>query len=142
MQSCQEYLRTLTSLITPQALLSLPTPTFITIIGCGSPELINMYTSITECPFPTYADPTRKLYDVLGMTRTLDLGSKKPDYIQSSLLTTVVKSIYQGVKSGRGALKGGDIKQVGGEFMFEDGNVVWCHRMPNTRGHTEVIELR
>jgi len=139
--NCQEYLRSLTQSITTDDLLSLETPTFITIIGCGRPELISMYTDTTECPFPIYADPTRKLYDTLGMTRTFELGSK-PDYIQKSIFYTTVASIMQGLKSGQHALKGGDFKQIGGEFLFENGEVTWCHRMRNTRDHAEIPDLR
>ncbi|KAF2502406.1 hypothetical protein BU16DRAFT_7415 [Lophium mytilinum] len=138
---CQEYLRTLSSSITPESLLSLDTPTFITVIGCGRPDLIEMYTETTSCPFPIYADPTRKLYDTLGMTRTLDLG-KKPQYTTAGLFATTVQSIMQGLRSGRQVMNGGDYKQVGGEFLFENGEVIWCHRMRNTRDHAEVPELR
>lgn len=139
--NCQEYLRELSASISPESLLTLPEPTFITVIGCGRPDLIDMYTSETACPFPLYADPTRKLYDVLGMTRTLELG-KKPNYIQSNLFVTSVQSIIQGLKTGSNALKGGDYKQVGGEFLFEDGKCVWAHRMRNTRDHAEIETLR
>jgi hypothetical protein len=138
--NCQEYLRELSALITPEALLALPEPTFITVIGCGRPDLIDMYTATTKCPFPIYADPTRKLYEYLGMTRTLELG-KKPSYFQSNILVTSVQSIFQGISTGNKALKGGDFKQVGGEFLFEDGKCVWAHRMRNTRDHMEVHAL-
>jgi hypothetical protein len=100
-----------------------------------------MYTETTNCPFPIYADPTRKLYDLLGMTRTLQLGSK-PSYMQSGLFINSVQSIFQGLSSGKNALKGGDFKQVGGEFLFENGDCTWVHRMKTTRGHSEVGELR
>ncbi|KAH8722596.1 AhpC/TSA antioxidant enzyme-domain-containing protein [Phaeosphaeriaceae sp. PMI808] len=139
--NCQEYLRTLSSSITPDSLLALPTPTFITVIGCGKPELIPMYTETTKCPFPVYADPTRKLYDVLGMTRTFQLGPK-PAYMQTNMLINSVQSIFQGVGSGKNAIRGGDLKQVGGEFLFEEGECTWVHRMRTTRDHTEVDELR
>ena len=101
-----------------------------------------MYVKETECPFPIYADPTRKLYAQLGMTRTLDLGPKNPDYVQMSLLSVCIKSFLQGLRAGSKALKGGDFWQVGGEFVFEDGRVVWCHRMKNTRDHAEFSVLR
>jgi hypothetical protein len=140
-QNCQEYLRTLSSSITPNALLALPTPTFITVIGCGNPDLIPMYTATTKCPFPIYADPTRKLYDYLGMTRTFSLGSK-PAYMHTSVLINSVQSIFQGIGAGKKALKGGDMKQVGGEFLFEDGECTWVHRMRTTRGHAEVGDVR
>ena len=76
------------------------------------------------------------------MTRTLDLGSKSPEYMQKSLLSVMLASLCQSLKSGRGATKGGDYRQVGGEFLFEDGNVTWGRRMKNTRDHAEIPELR
>ena len=101
-----------------------------------------MYKSETDCRFNLLAEPTRKIYDTLGMTRTLELGEKKPDYFQSGLFAAIAQSIYQGIRAGTGALKGGDIKQVGGELLFEDGKLVWSHRMKNTQDHTEVPEIR
>jgi hypothetical protein len=134
-------LRTLSSSITPDSLLALPTPTFITVIGCGKPALIPMYAETTKCPFPIYADPTRKLYDLLGMTRTFQLGAK-PSYMHTNMLINSVQSIFQGLSAGRNATKGGDMKQVGGEFLFENGECTWVHRMRNTRDHSEIGELR
>ncbi|KAI1418634.1 AhpC/TSA antioxidant enzyme-domain-containing protein [Hypoxylon sp. FL1857] len=119
--NCQEYLRTLSASITPDALLQLPVSTFIAVIGCGAPELINSYIKETGCPFPVYADPTRRLYTELGMVRTLALGSR-PAYLQGkSLAHTVVSGVVQGLKQVKSGLvmKMGDQKQVGGEFLFE-----------------------
>lgn len=97
------------------------------------------------------------------MTRTLSLGSKDPDYIQHTIVSGMVKSIAQGLKriAAGDVMQAGDIKQVGGEFLFEvvsrgtrltdskQGNgalekveVTWCHRMKNTRDHAELPELR
>ncbi|KAI9694834.1 MAG: hypothetical protein M1822_000450 [Bathelium mastoideum] len=146
--NCQEYLRTLSASIPPSALTNLTTPTTITIIGCGSPELIPLYTSATSCPYPIHCDPSRQLYVTLGMLRTLDLGNKKPAYIQRSILGAAVQSIIQGLRSGKNALKSGDYWQVGGEIVVEckgkgdPGRVVWMHRMRNTRDHAEIAELK
>lgn len=131
----------MSSSITPEDLLALPTPTSITVIGCGRPDLIPMYTEATGCLFPIYAEPTRKIYDHLGMTRTYDLGTK-PAYMQTNVLINSVQSIFQGLSTGRKALKGGDFKQVGGEFLFEKGECTWVHRMKTTRGHAEVSAIR
>lgn len=139
--NCQEYLRTISSSIKPEDLLALPTPTSITVIGCGQPELIPMYMEATSCPFPIYAEPTRKLYDQLGMTRTFELGDK-PAYMHTNMLINSVQSIFQGLGSGKNAWKGGDMKQVGGEFLFENGECTFVHRMKTTRDHTEVSEIR
>ncbi|KAI4273702.1 MAG: hypothetical protein LQ337_004442 [Flavoplaca oasis] len=140
--NCQEYLRSLSSSVTPEVLQSLSPPMNICIVGCGQPELIPMYSRETECPYPIYADPSKKLYAELGMTRTLSLGSKAPQYMQYSLPSAIVRAIYQNIKAGRDAFKGGDYFQVGGEFLFDDGEVTWCHRMTNTRDHVEIPELR
>ncbi|KAI1495029.1 AhpC/TSA antioxidant enzyme-domain-containing protein [Biscogniauxia mediterranea] len=119
--NCQEYLRTLSESITPESLLELPVSTFIAVIGCGAPELINAYIQETGCRFPVYADPTRRLYSELGMVRTLALGSR-PAYLQDkSVAHTVFSGIYQGLKQVKSGLvmKMGDQRQVGGEFLFE-----------------------
>ena len=122
-----------------------------------------MYISETKCPFPIYADPTKRLYDTLGMAKTLSLGSNDPDYIQRSLVAGALKSIVQGLSrvTKGDVAKAGGLKQVGGEFLFELrpsskgsdmkklGNsgiksvkVTWCHRMRNTRDHAEIRVIR
>lgn len=158
--NCQEYLRTLAAAIPPS---SLPSDTSIRIIGCGSHTLIHSYVEETKCPYPIFADPSKRLYSILGMVKTLNLGTKDPDYIQHSLVSGIVKSVAQGLKriSSGDAMQAGDIRQVGGEFLFEaDGGhtqlknaklgngalqrlqVTWCHRMKNTRDHAELPELK
>ncbi|KAJ9141618.1 Thioredoxin-like protein AAED1 [Coniochaeta hoffmannii] len=118
--NCQEYLRTLSAAITPDSLLRLPISTFIAVVGCGDPALIPMYAEATGCPFPIYADPTRRLYQELGMVRTLALG-ERPAYMKKSLLKSSIESIVQGLKQiPKGlATKAGDQRQIGGEFLFE-----------------------
>ena len=102
-----------------------------------------MYLETTGCAYPVYADPSRKLFDILGMARTMSLGDKTPEYMQASLSRIVVRSIFQGLRAGRSMLSGGDFWQVGGEFLFEaGGGVSWCHRMRNTRDHAEIGETR
>ena len=54
----------------------------------------------------------------------------------------VVGSIADGLSSGTKVFSGGPYSQLGGEFLWEDGELVWCHRMRNTRDHTEVGVLR
>ncbi|KAK2022998.1 hypothetical protein LX32DRAFT_645015 [Colletotrichum zoysiae] len=118
--NCQEFLRTLSESITPDALLGLPISTFIAVVGCGNPGLIDMYLEETGCPFPVYTDPTRRLFDTLGMTRTLALGTR-PAYMRKSLLKSAAESVLQGLKQVKAGLatKSGDHRQVGGEFLFE-----------------------
>ncbi|CAM1500597.1 Fc.00g097590.m01.CDS01 [Cosmosporella sp. VM-42] len=118
--NCQEFLRSLSESITPDALLQLPVSTFIAVVGCGDPSLIDMYVSETNCPFPVYTDPKRSLFDALGMTKTLSMGAK-PAYMKKAMSRSIIESVIQGLKqlpAGR-ALKSGDQRQVGGEFLFE-----------------------
>lgn len=75
------------------------------------------------------------------MTSTLSLG-KTPEYMQRSMLSMAVKSFFQELKSGRNMLSGGDFRQVGGEFLFQNGKVTWCRRMRNTRDHAEIPIVR
>lgn len=123
--NCQEFLRSLSDAITPDALLRLPVSTFIAVIGCGDPALIDMYVSETNCPFPVYTDPTRSLFQALGMTNTLALGTK-PAYMRKSMTRSIMDSVVQGIKQipAGNALKSGDQRQVGGEFLFEPRDLV------------------
>ncbi|RDW81989.1 hypothetical protein BP6252_03101 [Coleophoma cylindrospora] len=117
---CQEYLRSVSASITEDSLLQLSIPTFIAVVGCGNPALIPMYQETTSCPFPIYADPSKRLYNELGMTRTLNLGTR-PDYIRNGLMSGVFKSMVQSLRHLKGGMvfQGGDYQQVGGEFLFE-----------------------
>ncbi len=101
-----------------------------------------MYARETASAFPIYADPTRRLYNLLGMTSTLSLGSQSPEYMKKGLLSLSVRSFIQELRSGRNMLSGGDFRQVGGEFLFAGDKVTWCHRMKNTRDHAEITEIR
>ena len=139
---CQDFLRSLSTSISPADLSALSKPTSLIIVGCGEPALLKDYASHSSCSFPIYAEPTRKLYDELGMTSTLSIGPTKPDYQSSSFGGVVAKSFIQTVSAGTQAFKGGPFGQVGGDFLFEDGEVVWCHRMRNTRDHTSIPELK
>lgn len=124
-QNCQEYLRMLSDTITPESLLRLPVSTVITVIGCGDPSLIEFYAQETGCQFPIYTDPQRSLFKELGMTQTWEMGAK-PTYMRRSMGHSVFASIAQGLKSipmGK-ALKSGNFKQVGGEFLFEPSDMV------------------
>lgn len=155
--------------VTPDALLQLPISTSIVIVGCGDPGLIAMYAEASNCPFPIYTDPSRVLFDALGMVKTLALGTR-PAYQRRSMASVVATSLVQGLKQVTTGLatRSGDHRQVGGEFLFEpvelaspipdvvEGarkkedeaeygierkRVAWCHRMRTTRDHTDVPEL-
>jgi len=149
--ACQAYLEAITERITMQDYFSIPTPTSIIVIGCGQPDLIPQYKKFTGCPFPIFADPTRALYKKLGMVISGNIGAKRPEYMKDisagAWLTGQVTTIKDSLKDPEGIrkrdiLRGGNPMQIGGEFLFDDGEVVWCHRMKNYRNHAEVSLLR
>jgi len=144
-QACQAYVKALTQSINMQTYFTMAIPTSIIVIGCGSPELIRQYKANTQCPFPIFADPTRSIFKHLGMGITLDmLGKKRPEYMKEINFTKwqngQLKEIFS--TKGRKKFRGGHLLQVGGEFLFQDGEVHWCHRMRNMRGHAEVDVIR
>lgn len=134
-------MRQLTKHFPPRDLERIKPSSALAIIGCGEPSVIAGYKQRTGCPFPIYCDPSCALYAKLGMTKSLSLGDRKPEYVQSSVLGGTLKSMSNMVSSGLGFLKGGDYSQNGGEWVFVDGNLEWCHRMQNTRDHAEISEL-
>ena len=141
--SCKEYVSTLSSVdgITPDELSA--SNKRVIIIGCGQSNLIKRYAEDTSCPFPIYTDPTRKLYDAFGMIRTLSLADEKPAYIKSSFLSNLAKSAFSQLSAGSSMFQGGDIQQVGGEYLIDNqGHILWSHNMNNTQDHLEIKELR
>lgn len=241
--ACQAYLKALTQAIPLSSYFSIPTPTSIIVIGCGRPNLIPFYKAVTGCPFPIYADPSRQIFKKLGMTLSMDIGSKRPEYMKdispAAWAAGQVKTIRLGLKANvrpmkrlqkrggsfdmvsanleqerasavvdtaqasgvmsrsttsgslakeiavdgpvsksspssparasikssstqsaskasqtssssgedlklrkRDVIRGGNPFQIGGEFLFEEGQVVWCHRMRNYRNHAEVGVIR
>jgi hypothetical protein len=75
------------------------------------------------------------------MTSSLSMGDQKPDYIKTSILSGTIKSMTNMLTAGTGIFKGGDFSQNGGEWVFVDGHLEWCHRMQHTRDHAEVADL-
>ncbi|GAA5890266.1 hypothetical protein JCM16303_002881 [Sporobolomyces ruberrimus] len=115
----------------------------LSIVGCGDWELIKPYRENLGTPFEIYADPTKETYVALGMTlRTLDMGNKQPEYQKSGIIGNIFNSIVKAFKIGSILSKNaGDQKQLGGEFVFVNGQPVYTHRMENTRGHAPLAEL-
>ena len=93
--------------------------------------------------YPIYCDPSRQLYQKLGMMSSLSTGDSQPEYASQGVLSSAVSSIKNMVTSGTHALHGGHPAQNGGELLFGNGGeLIWCKRMRHTRDHAEVTELR
>jgi len=142
--ACQSYLKALTTSITPDTYFTMAIPTSIIIIGLGAPGLIRHYRKTTGCPFPIFTDPTKSLYKTLGMSWSLDIGRKRPEYMKDisppAWLAGQLKQMSQTEANLR--FRGGNWLYLGSEMLFEAGEVVWVHRMKNYRDHAEVDVLR
>jgi hypothetical protein len=138
---CSDYMISLVATANPDALREANVE--LVIISDGSPKMIAAYRKIFKCTFPIFTDPTRKLYCALGMTlRTLDAGPKDEagDYIIHGPLEGLGMVLKNAVKMP--LAKGGDTKQLGGEFLLGPGPVChYAHRMHTTRSHAPVREL-
>ena len=87
-----DYLSFLSAHLPPSLLAEHSTK--LVVIGCGSPSFITPYRTRLEFPFDVYADPDKKLYHAMGMTRrTLEMGDKAPEYLKSGMLGNVFGSI-------------------------------------------------
>ena|SRR5438045_2119890 len=108
----QEYVQALSNQIDPSEVSARGVS--VVIVGCGQYDMIKDYVKDTGSKYPIYGDPSQKLYDVLGMAKTLALGNK-PEYMSFGVWGGIVKGISNGFKAGLNAFKAGDIRQVGGE---------------------------
>lgn len=76
------------------------------------------------------------------MIVTLNPG-RKVDYMEDHVTGMVYKAAKALVMaSSKDAASAGNLFQVGGEFLFEGGEPIWCHRMKNVRGHSDFKTLR
>jgi len=108
--------------------------------------MINPYLQISKAPVQLYTDPSLKLYDALGMNlRTSDFGQplERGAYLKHGLVNGTLAVIKAGLRVGMPLTKnGGDINQVGGEFIFGPGlKCSYAHRMTSTTSHVSIRSL-
>ncbi|GAA5978771.1 hypothetical protein JCM11641_006172 [Rhodosporidiobolus odoratus] len=136
---CQDYISYLTTHISASALST--SNVKLSIVGCGDWKLAGPYKETLGTPFEVYADLSKKSYEALGMTlRSLEAGKEKPEYQKSGFMSNVMGSIMSAFKM-KTVASSGDMKQLGGEFVFRQGQPVYTHRMENTRGHAPLNEV-
>ncbi|KAF3931730.1 hypothetical protein ABW19_dt0207760 [Dactylella cylindrospora] len=139
---CQNYIESLSPLITPETLKAHKTR--LMIIGCGGAGMIKEYAKEIGTRFPVYTDHSRAIYKAFGMGRTLQGPAKKPAYVKTSVVEMGIKALKYAVRSamGGGAIwEAGDMSQVGGEWFIRNGKLEWGHRMPDTAGHMSAEEI-
>ncbi|KAJ6587148.1 AhpC/TSA antioxidant enzyme-domain-containing protein, partial [Mycena vulgaris] len=138
---CQDYMFSISQNVSPEVLRSAGIE--LVIISNGSYEMIKSYRRIFRTPFALYTDPTHKVYNALGMTlQTMDKGPKG-NYVRHGLMSGIGMVVVNAVKVGMPVWKeGGDISQLGGEFIFGPGMTCsWVHRMRYTRSHVPILQV-
>lgn len=139
---CQDYIKSLDPLVTPETLRSRKTR--LIVMGCGAYTMIPKYVEFASCPFTIYTNHSRDLYRALGMVRTLSTPLTPPEYVKTTIFEQMKAAAKHGLKSlahGGPLWEAGDPSQVGGEWFIRDGKLGWCHRMPNTAGHLSTQEI-
>ncbi|GAA5999044.1 peroxiredoxin-like family protein [Rhodotorula paludigena] len=135
---CQDYVKHLSQHFAPPLLSAHNVR--LSIIGCGDSSYLSSYRKLVACPFDLYADRDGASYDALGMGKNLGSGETRPEYQKSGMAGVALKSISSFFQMGNVAFPG-EWSRLGGECVFEQGQLKWCHRMQNTRDHAPLKEL-
>lgn len=182
---CQDYMASLKSLVKPDSLYCRDTiePMQMVIIGNGSHTLIGKYRQMFCTPFNIYTDPSMAVYEALGMQKLSSLNPacpntseelfKKPSKKTARKLEDSCSYVKHGSVGGMAMVvvralkvrmpvweKGGEISQLGGEFVLGPGCVVspfhlkgnyltpinrlrcsYAHRMQNPKGHAPILDV-
>ncbi|KAF8896123.1 hypothetical protein BD779DRAFT_563437 [Infundibulicybe gibba] len=168
---CQDYMSSLTSLVQPEMLHlppASPSPgpaeqVQLVVISNGAHTLITKYRQIFNMPFAMYTDPSLALYTALSMGRdgmTRDLGAIEEDleenvdrtgkgmmvdggYVKHGLMGGIAMVVVRALRVAMPVWeKGGDINQLGGEFVFGPGlKCTYAHRMQSTKGHVPILDV-
>lgn len=119
---CQDYMFTISQNVSPDVLRSAGIE--LVIVSNGSYEMIKSYRRIFRTPFALYTDPSHDVYNALGMTlQTLEKGPRA-SYVRHGLMSGIGMVLANAVKAGMPVWKeGGDISQLGGEFVLGPGYV-------------------
>ncbi|KAH6910930.1 AhpC/TSA antioxidant enzyme-domain-containing protein [Coprinopsis sp. MPI-PUGE-AT-0042] len=141
--ACQAYVRNLARV--PLEALQRAGATVV-VVGCGEWEVLSAYRENTGFTGPMYADPSRALYQALGMThenlKTTPSDEPKPSYLAgSSRVGSLVQSVWKALAHPKLIGKQGNHSQNGGEYVFDEGDCVYASRMRHTEDHIPVVKL-
>ncbi|KAM6504291.1 hypothetical protein JOM56_001234 [Amanita muscaria] len=169
---CQDYMSSVRSFVRPNALKSPSAlasdggpPTKLVIVSNGSQAMISKYRQIFRMPFDMYTDPTLAVYTTLGMGRSKpdddcamaqpnreptvadkrkkEKGGHASSYVKHGTVGGIVMVALRALKVGMPVWeKGGDVAQLGGEFVFGPGlTCSYAHRMQSPSGHAPIQDV-
>ncbi|PPQ64609.1 hypothetical protein CVT26_002007 [Gymnopilus dilepis] len=165
---CQDYMSSLKSIVKPEMLSAWPEGdenggdlksrlvSFV-VIGNGAPGMIHKYRQIFGLPFKVYTDPSLAIYQALGMGRDgrrgqhqhrassvdLSTGCNCKSYVKHGLVGGLAMVVGRAIKVGMPVWEnGGDVDQLGGEFIFGPGlKCSYAHRMQTPKGHAPIEDV-
>ncbi|TFK69686.1 hypothetical protein BDN72DRAFT_767649, partial [Pluteus cervinus] len=132
---CQDYMTSVKNLAKPEMLKGTRDVQLV-IISNGAHTLIEKYKQIFNLPFNMYTDPTLAVYNALGMGKDKDEAS----YVKHGLVSGIALVMARAVKvKMRVWENGGDVGQLGGEFVLGPGlRCTFAHRMQTPKGHAPI----
>ncbi|KAF9260032.1 hypothetical protein L218DRAFT_873177, partial [Marasmius fiardii PR-910] len=129
----------------------------LVIISNGSHTLITKYRQIFKMPkrVEVFTDPTLRLYKALGMrmvgeTTTSTVKSNNAggvataaSYVKHGMFGGMATVVMRALKVGMSIWeKGGESRQLGGEFVFRNGSTcVFAHRMHTKHDHLPIGDI-
>jgi len=118
----------------------------LVVVGNGSHAMIRAYRKIFKFPFKIYTDPSLDVYKALGMTlRTDNSGASCESglYVKHNMITGMGMVLKNAVANGLPLWEnGGDVQQLGGEFVLGPGlTCSYAHRMHTRRSHAPVMSV-
>ncbi|KAG9315046.1 transmembrane amino acid transporter protein-domain-containing protein [Chiua virens] len=141
---CQDYMFSVTDNVDPKMLKE--TDVNLVVIGNGSFNMIKSYRQIFRTQFTFYTDPSLRLHKALGMTlRVMEPKAqrKRGGYVRHGPMAGIAMVFKNALRVGMPVWeKGGDISQLGGEFVLGPGmTATYAHRMPNPRSHAPIMHV-
>ncbi|KAF8150726.1 hypothetical protein B0H34DRAFT_638972, partial [Crassisporium funariophilum] len=146
---CQDYMSSVKSYVRAEMLHAASPGSeeiqFV-VISNGAYGMIAKYRQIFGLPFQVYTDPTLAIYSTLGMGQkgdASDIASRDGGYVKHGLMGGIAMVVVRAIKVGMPVWeKGGDIGQLGGEFIFGPGlTCSYAHRMQTTKGHAPIQDV-
>ncbi|KII85110.1 hypothetical protein PLICRDRAFT_145799 [Plicaturopsis crispa FD-325 SS-3] len=141
---CQDYMTSISKNVDPAVLKEKGMS--LVIISNGSHGMIKKYRQIFRTPFAVFTDPSMQVYSALGMTlRTVNPGpnSERGGYVHHGFSSGIAMVVLNALKVGMPVWeKGGDVSQLGGEFVLGPGlTCSYAHRMTTTRSHAPIVQV-
>jgi peroxiredoxin len=107
----------------------------ILVVSCAEPSNLALYQKRHQWPFPVFADPGRKAYQIFTLPK-LSLWR----VFSPSTLRLYRQLMRRGMQQER--YGGADIFQSGGDFLLDrEGNILYAHRGKNPADRPTVSTL-